>query len=169
MRNFQPYIGRMTTVYYGYNRSDRDFRPLKAPADMIFIDDVKSERSARRAAFIRLEDAGGGTLVLLAYGDLGSGREIAGLKAHLAAIGATVEGPDERGEVKRAERRAVASPLSKRFAPPDDVDAEMRRRWRLPGMFSTEYLIAWLARDHGLTATRNQLNYRYGKRSADIE
>lgn len=157
----------MITVYYGFNRSDREFKPLGADIDLIFIDDKTTDRAARRAAFIRLEDAGGGKMVLLAHGDLAAGREIAAVRSHLETINVTVEGPGDRGEEKPRKAPAKPSTLSPRFDPPEAVDAELRRRWRQPAMFSTAYLLAWLAREHGIEATRNQLNYRYGKRSAD--
>lgn len=161
------HIRRMITAYYGFNRSDREFSTHGADPELIFIDDKTTERSARRAAYFRLENAGGGKLFLLANGDLAAGREMANVKAAFEAIGVEIEGPGERGEVKATKPAPTPSTLSPRYSPPDDVDAEMQRRWKLPAMYSTAYLIAWLEREHGIKATRNQLNYRYDRRSTE--
>lgn len=155
-------------IGYIYGRNDRAL--AKAGCDEVFVDDPRDDdRDALRAALIRLADAGGGVLVVVRRGDLGTGMRMKHIADHMARIGATLEVHGEAGEPPGRPGRASV------FVPTDEQREKLRRWWA--GDFIeqriqkavTGQVIAWAGwpdtpKMH--QRARNWLNANIGRRSS---
>lgn len=146
-------------VAYGFKRSDRDFVHLDINPSKYFID-VQGSKRQQRADLIRQLTRPDIVVVVLAYGDIGAGKEIATIRRLIADAGATIEGPDERGENKPKARRGRKSKA-------DWSNIETSRE--VCNYWYAEYLSTGYVEDKasdilGGPVDRNSLNYRCGPR-----
>ena len=99
----------------------------------------------------------GDTLVLLAKGDLGRGREITAVRRALSGRGVEIEIVGLGGPPNPRGRPG--------FSPSEEHDRELHRLWMKPALYTPGYVIQ-AAEDRGHNVTRQQLYYRYGSRTA---
>jgi hypothetical protein len=143
----------MRRIGYGYERQERDF--AHAGCDLVYIDSEKTNRCERTELF-RLGLRDGDTLVLLARGDLGKGRQVTGF----------IQEAERRGAAVRVAKRPPERPAHRPrgFEPPENEDAEILAMWKNPVMHTTQSAINRAERANGGPVSRGQMYYRYGGR-----
>lgn len=146
-------------IAYGYRRAEKDF--AKADVETIYIDTPKSDRNERREMFQGGGMRHGDTLVLLAKGDLGYGRELKRMRERLEEMGVSIEYV-EAIEVE-APTRPRGRPVG--FNPTPDHDREIKEAWHDEDRVGS-YAIKVAAR-RGYDIQTHHLKHRYGNRFPD--
>lgn len=145
-------------IGYGYNRAARAFQA--AAVDDVFIDTDRTGRSEREV-LLRVGLRRGDTLVLLAAGDLGSGKGLRNIRAALEARGVSVEVSKPKG----GDAPVMGRPPAARLA--DDEWKRLERMWRDPATDGA-YLITQGCKVMGLNpaaqADREKARHRMYRR-----
>ena len=142
-------------IGYGLNRIEKEF--ADANCDQIWIDGQHTERQ-ERSAMLATGLRNGDTLVLLARGDLGRGGELSIIYRALADRGIDVD------VVKPFSEKPKRKPGRPGFSPTPEQDAEIKKLWADPVLYTLAYVIRRVEQITGHTVDRNALYYRYGKR-----
>lgn len=146
---------------YGYNRDPKDFAHTEVDPARIFID-----HNGTRSALSGLVDGEGArhgdTIIVLALSDLGKGASAQKSKALIEARGIAIDvRPMPEAAKKKLPRGRPA------FNPEPELDADLRRMWGDPILYTPKYVVKYATKEHGKPVTRNQLNHRYGNRYGD--
>jgi hypothetical protein len=143
-------------VGYGLNRNERDF--AAAGAERVYLDIDKTDRQ-ERADLLKRGVQPGDILYIFGWGELAKGGERQIIEARLEQLGVTVkvlDGP-------QLPPAKIGRPL--KFNPNESQAATIGALWYDPLSYTQAYVRRRAEEIMGYPVTRNQLNYRFGKRS----
>lgn len=140
-------------IGYGYRRRDSEFDGLDC--ERLYIDTPRTDRE-ERAAMFRMGIRSGDTLVMLARGDLGYGRELQRLRIRLGEMGVTVE----YAESPKKDRKPPGRPAV--FEPSKDDDKAIQEAWH--DEWTTVKGALGIAARLGYQVEPHHLRHRYGNR-----